>query len=231
MQRVLIIQNDPPEALGLYEQYLRENTDLTLIHAYKMDQGQSFPPVDQFTHFVIGPTPISANEALNHGFLRKEWTYLREIVGSGKPCLGVCCGGQMLTKLLGGEVVKSPSKEIGGYTVKLTEQGISDPLYRGFPEEFPVFHWHSDMFTVPPSGQLMASGDPCPVQSFRKGNVWGVIYHLEITTHDAERWADAYPEEPKAIGKTREQVLAECRATEDEMVKLAKRLMQNFLRQ
>ena len=137
----------------------------------------------------------------------------------------------MLAKLLGGEVVKSPNKEIGGYTVKLTEEGVADPLYHGFPAEFPVFHWHSDMFTVPPGGQLLATGDPCPVQSYRKGNVWGVIFHLEITSRDAERWANTYPDEPKAIGKTREQVLAECRETEDDMSKLAERLMRNFLKQ
>ena len=227
----MIIQNDPPETLGFYEEYLKENTDLTLIHAYQMGQHEEFPPIEQFTHFIIGPTPISANNVLSHEFLRKEWNYLQKIIDSGKPCLGVCCGGQMLAKLLGGKVLKSPSKEIGGYIVSLTEQGLSDSLYQGFPDEFPVFHWHSDMFTVPPDGSLLATGYPCPIQSFRKDNVWGVIFHLEITTLDAERWADAYPEEPKAIGKTREQVLSECRESESEMKKLAEKLMQNFLKQ
>jgi len=231
MRRVLIIQNDPPETLGLYEQYLREKTDLTIIYAYNLKPGQTFPPVEQFTHFIIGPTPINANNALNHEFLRKEWIYLQAIINSRKPCLGVCCGGQMLALLLGGEVVRSPSKEIGGYTVKLTEEGQSDPLYNGFPSEFPVFHWHNDMFTVPPDGELLATGDPCPIQSYRKGHVWGVIFHLEITSNDAIRWADAYPEEPKVIGKTREQVLAECRETEEEMGRLAEKLMRNFLKQ
>jgi len=231
MEKVLIIQNDPPETLGLYEEYLRENTDLTLIHAYKMGQHEEFLPLEQFSHFIIGPTPISANDVQNHEFLRKEWNYLQEIIDSGKPCLGVCCGGQMLARLLGGKVLKSPSKEIGRYTVSLTEQGLSDSLYQGFPEEFPVFHWHSDMFTVPPDGSLLATGYPCPIQSFRKGNVWGVIFHLEITSRDAERWADAYPEEPKAIGKTREQVLSECMEAESEMKNLAEKLMQNFLKQ
>ena len=231
MQRVLIIQNDPPETLGLYEKYLKENTDLHLIHAYKMGYNEEFPPIEQFTHFIIGPTPISANDALNHEFLRKEWKYLQEIVNSGKPCLGICCGGQMLAKLMGGEVLKSPSKEIGGYKVALTEQGLSDPLYQGFPIEFPVFHWHSDMFTVPQGGVLLATGNPCPIQSFRKDNVWGVIFHLEITTQDAMRWADAYPDEPRAIGKTREQVLNECNSDEHEMRDLAITLMRNFLSQ
>lgn len=231
MKNVLIIQNDLPETLGLYEEYLSKNTNLALLHAYQMESETEFPSAKDFSHFIIGPTPINANEALDHEFLRKEWDFLQEIVNSRKPCLGVCCGGQMLAKLLGGEVMKSPSKEIGGYTTVLTEQGLSDPLYQGFPKEFPVFHWHSDMFTIPPGGALLATGDPCPIQSFRKDNIWGVIFHLEITPKDAIRWAEAYPEEPRSIGKNKEQVLNECRIIESEMKELAIKMMQNFLSQ
>lgn len=229
MKKVLIIQNDPPETLGQYEKYLNKNTELTLIHAYKMNPDDEFPPIDKFSHFVIGPTPIRANDALNHLFLRKEWDYLQTIIESEKPCLGVCCGGQMLAKLQGGQVLKSPIKEIGGYTINLTEQGLVDPLFQGFPDEFPVFQWHSDVFTVPPDGFFLATGDPCYTQAYRKGNVWGIIFHLEISAQDAKRWVDAYPDEPKDIGKTREQVLRECIEYEDIMRILSEKLMNNFL--
>lgn len=230
MKRVLIIQNDPPETLGLYETYLRKRAAVTLIKAYELPEIDPFPPVNDYDAFVIGPTPISANDALEHNFLRKEWSYLKEIADSGKPCLGVCCGGQMLSIVLGGKVVKSPSKEVGGYNVSLTENGLNDQLFHGFPHKFPVFHWHSDMFTVPPGGKLLATGTPCPIQAYRKGNVLGVIFHLEITSEDAKRWANAYPNEPAAIGKTVEQVLKECEATEKDMTKLASLLVDNFLK-
>lgn len=120
-------------------------------------------------------------------------------------------------------------KELGGYTATLTDQGVWDPLFRGFPPVFPVFHWHSDMFTVPPGGELLATGDPCPIQAFAKGNVRGVIFHLEITAEDAERWAATYPEEPAHIGKTAEQIIRECRDKEPEMARLALRLVDNLL--
>jgi len=230
LARILIIQNDEPETLGLYETILRrKDVHLTLLHAYKMKENDEFPPVENFNSFIIGPTPISANDAQNHEFLLKEWKYLEQIRESGKPCLGVCCGGQMLTKLLGGEVLRSPMKEVGGYEVTLTPEGCEDPIFNGFPSEFPVFHWHSDMFTIPPGGKLLAEGDPCPIQAFRKDNIYGVIFHLEIGVLDAERWADAYPDEPLAIGKTREQVLDECRVREPEMKILASLFMENFL--
>jgi GMP synthase (glutamine-hydrolysing) len=227
--RVLIIQNDPPETLGTYEAYLREKAEVTLIQAYEMKPRQQYPSTDGYDAFIIGPTPVSANDVQDHGFLRKEWVYLQQVIDSGKPCLGVCCGGQILARLLGGQVTRSPSKEIGGYTVALTDHGLSDPLFRGFPRQFPVFHWHQDVFTVPPEGVLLATGSPCPIQAYAWGSIRGLIFHLEITSRDAERWADAYPDEPAAIGKTRGQVLEECRVHEHEMRRLAEKLMNNLL--
>jgi GMP synthase (glutamine-hydrolysing) len=226
---VLIIQNDEPETLGLYESILKTKSKVELIHAYAMKPGDKFPKQEDFDAFVVGATPISANDVEKHRFLRTEWEYLKQITVSGKPLLGVCCGGQMLSRLLGGEVKPSPEREIGGYTVKLTEEGLKDSLFRGFPQEFPVFHWHSEMFTVPPGGYLLATGSPCPIQAFGHNNVRGLIFHLELTVEDVRRWAEAYPLEPELIGKTIEEAINECEERKDEMSKLAERLIDNLL--
>jgi GMP synthase (glutamine-hydrolysing) len=227
--RVLIIQNDATENLGLYEEFLRESVGVDVVHAYSMGAGDSFPGTEKHSAFIVGPTPISANDVQMHPFLVKEWEYLSRVIGSGKPMLGVCCGGQILTRLLGAEVVKSPRKEVGGYTITLTDSGLNDPLLRGFPREVPVFHWHSDMFNVPTGGRLLARGDPCPIQAYAWRNVRGVIFHLEIDHLEAERWASAYPAELEAVGKTRAQVIEECRVREADMRRLAERLVDNFL--
>jgi GMP synthase (glutamine-hydrolysing) len=226
--RVLIIQNDATENLGLYEKFLKERAKVDVVHAYSMDQ-TAFPSTENYSAFVVGPTPISANDVNKHRFLTKEWEYLSRVVGSGKPVLGVCCGGQILARLLGAEVVKSPRKEIGGYTVTLTDDGETDPLFRGFPRKVSVFQWHSDMFRIPPGGRLLARGDPCPIQAYVWKNVRGVIFHLEINHVEAGKWASAYPDELTAVGKTRAQVLDECRARESEMKRLASLLVENFL--
>ena len=228
--RVLIVQNDETETLGLYEEYLRENSvDHEVLHAYRMPPGTEYPATGYFDLFIIGATPISANDVEKHDFLRKEWDFLGEIIESGKPCLGVCCGGQMLARRLGAKVTRRPEKEVGGYHVRLTEQGQADPLFAGFPREFPVFHWHGDMFELPPGGGRLVEGDPCPIQGFGWGDVRGVIFHLEIGASEAERWADAYPAELGAVGKTRGHVVEECRVREPEMTRLARLLMDNFL--
>ena len=229
--RVLIVQNDETETLCLYEDYLLENgVEREVFHTYDMEIDDPFPSTCDYDAFIIGPTPISANSVDQHGFLRKEWGFLGEAIDSGKPCLGVCCGGQMLARRLGAEVRRSPEKEVGSYEVRLTEAGKVDPLFARFPPEFPVFHWHSDMFEVSPGGEFLVEGDPCPIQAFGQGNVRGIIFHLEIDGSEAGRWADAYPVELDAVGKTREQVICECRERAPEMRVLAYRLMNNFLR-
>jgi len=228
--RVLIVQNDETETLGLYEEYLREKSvDHEVLHAYRMPPGAEFPATGIFDLFIIGATPISANDVEKHDFLRKEWRFLGEVIESGKPCLGVCCGGQMLARRLGARVRRSTEKEVGGYQVRLTELGRADTLFAGFPDEFPVFHWHGDMFEIPPGGGLLVEGEACPIQSFGWGDVRGVIFHLEIGASEAARWADAYPAELEAVGKTKGQVVEECRVREAEMSRLARLLMDNFL--
>lgn len=228
--KVLIVQNDETETLDFYEQCLKEkNVAHTVIHAYRLGPQDPFPPVVDHDAFIIGPTPISANYVDEHPFLVKEWEFLGKIIESGKPCLGVCCGAQMLARRLGAAVRRSPEKEVGGYEVRLTEKGVVDPLFNGFPKEFPVFHWHSDMFEVPPGGELLAEGDPCPIQAFGWENIRGIIFHLEIGSSEAGRWADAYPLELDAVGKTKDQVIEECRRREPAMGMLAQRLMENFL--
>lgn len=227
---ILVIQNNGAESLGLYEKYLIDKkVSHKVFHAYKMKKKDAFPSIEEFNAYIVGPTPISAKDYMKHNFLIKEWNEIRKIVESKKPTLGICCGGQILSKILGGMVLPSPKKEIGGYTVKLTKYGKNDPLFVGFPENFPVFQWHNEMFTIPQGGECLATGDICPIQSFKKGNVRGVIFHLEMTSEDVIRWAKAYPDEPSWIGKNIDQVINECKESESDMRKLSNKLMGNFI--
>ena len=84
--RVLIVQNDETETLGLYETYMMEKgIRHEVIHAYIMKMDEAFPLTSDYDAFIIGPTPISANSVEQHGFLRKEWGFLGEVIESGKP--------------------------------------------------------------------------------------------------------------------------------------------------
>ena len=61
--KVLMIQNDEIETFGLYEKYLKEREiDHRILHAYRIQHHESFPSVENYDAFIIGPTPISAND-------------------------------------------------------------------------------------------------------------------------------------------------------------------------
>jgi hypothetical protein len=64
---------------------------------------------------------------------------------------------------------------------------------------------------------------------FRRGKVVGVQFHLETPADDAAQWADAYPEELAEFGRSREQLVAHCRAQEKVMMALAEQLIDNLL--
>lgn len=224
---LLVIQNCAAEGIGLYECLLTEqSTHHVRVHPYR---GEPFPAVDDYDALIVGGTPISAYHVDEHPFLLEEWAYLAAALRLGKPCLGICFGGQLLARLLGAEVRRNPVMEIGGYEVTLTAAGRQDPLFRGFPESFPVFHWHGDTFDVPVGATLLVEGQDCRNQCFRYRNSVALQFHLEVTSSDAADWADEYPQELRLVGKTKEQVVRECRASEEEMRRLARLLLDNYM--
>ncbi len=224
--KILAIQNCEIEGFGLYEKYFIDHgIKYQIIHAYQND---SFPEIDLFDAIFIGGTPISAYEAHKYLFLQEECKYLGQAIELRKPCFGICCGAQILAMLLGAKVRKCEQKEIGGYDVRLTNIGQSDPLFDQFPSHFPVFHWHGDSFDIPPSAELLVEGDDCRNQLFRWNKVVGTLFHLEVTSQDVIKWAEEYAQELVEIGKSKEKVVMECFEQEREMSMLAIRLLDNF---
>lgn len=225
--RVLIVQNCPVEGLGLYTARLQE---LGVTHHFLQPYaGQSFPPIDRYDAVIVGGTPVSVNDIRGHGFLLKERRFLAGAMDQGKAILAICFGAQLLAGLLGAAVSRNPVMEIGAYPVRLTAAGKSDPLFNGFPQTFPVFHWHGDTFAIPPNARCLATDRDCPNQAFRLGRAVGLQFHLEVTLAEARSWADAYKEELRSLGKSKARLAAECREQEAAMANLARLLLDNFL--
>ncbi|MEN6310434.1 MAG: type 1 glutamine amidotransferase [Acidobacteriota bacterium] len=225
--RVLVIQNSPVEDIGLYGRFLEEEgATLAVLHP---NRGEEFPAETDFDAVIIGGTPLSATQYALHRFLRAEADFLERAMAREIPCLGICFGGQFLSLLLSGQVSPNPTMEIGSYEISLTEEGKSDPLFQGFPEAFPVFHWHGDTFSIPPLAARLAAGKDCANQAFRLGPYIGLQFHLEVTPEQAAAWADVYAYEPRLVGKTKERIICECRRGRKEMERLGRQLIRNFL--
>jgi GMP synthase-like glutamine amidotransferase len=225
--RILFLQNCGQEGIGLYGSRLEEKG--IAFRAVQVHAGEAIPHEEDWDAVIVGGTPVSANRIQEHPELLREVGFLKRALDRGMPVLGICFGAQLLAKLLGGGVRRSPLKEIGAAPVRLTAAGESDPLFQGFPKCFPAFQWHSDAFDVPPWGMRLAAGWECPNQGFRLGNAVGVQFHLEVTAAEAERWAHRYADELPAAGKSRERLARECREHEPQMAELAALLLDNFL--
>jgi len=225
--RLLFVQNCPAEGIGVFANRLEERAIPWLI--VRPYAGEPLPPLDGCDAVIVGGTPVSVNEINDHESLMAEALWLKKALDLGTPVLGICFGAQLLARLLGAEVKRNPVMEIGAYPVCLTSAGHGDPLFQGFPWAFPVFHWHGDTFDIPPWGLWLALGHDCPNQAFRMGNAIGLQFHLEVGAEEAGRWAAAYADELRGHGKSRDQVVKECRALEPRMAGLAALLLDNFL--
>ena len=57
---------------------------------------------------------------------------------------------QIIAAALGARVYANPVREIGWWPLQLLPAAADSPLFRGFPAQVEVFHWHGDTFDLPP---------------------------------------------------------------------------------
>ncbi|WP_020592262.1 glutamine amidotransferase-related protein [Kiloniella laminariae] len=152
-----------------------------------------------------------ANDPLPHLDLETEW--IKKWVRSGKPYLGICLGGQLLAKALGGKVYRHSrgKKEIGFYQMK-REKGLEQDVPDFFHDclgnlpEF-LFQWHEDGFELPEGACNLAGSDLFPSQAFvcqgegiLENKVIGLQFHPEVTREIATVWLDTFPSALEAPG-------------------------------
>lgn len=137
--------------------------------------------------------PMGVYEADRYPYLTREIELIREALRRDRPTLGICLGAQLLAAAAGGDVRPgSKGKEIGWAEVRLTDVGVADSIWEGFPLSFPTFHWHGDTFELPAGIQLLASSRHYP-QAFRVGrSAYGVQFHPEVVPDRLDAWIRAY---------------------------------------
>jgi GMP synthase (glutamine-hydrolysing) len=200
------------------------------VRRVAVDQGEPLPSLRGVEAALVLGGPMNVYEEERYPWLREESAWLSKALALGIPLLGVCLGGQLLAKAAGGRVTKHVCKEIGIFQVELTSQGREDPLFSGFPQQFPVFQWHGDTFSDLGPGVLLARGEPCRNQAFRLGEAaYGLQFHLELTAGMLEDWAREYARELDQEGIPPEKLLEDFRSKESLLDALAGLLWYNFL--
>ncbi len=224
---ILIIQNHPVESAGTILDWLTERAlGYTVVHTYRH---QALPAHDDIEAAICLGCPHTAVKYYELDYLKNLHTWLTRLVRENRPCLGLCFGAQIMAAILGARVEQNKAHEIGTYTAKLTDDGKSDPIFDGFPDEFPVFHWHHDTFRTPFGGAHLASTKAWKHQAYRKDRQVGLQFHLEARLNDVPKWCDTYATELTDANLIKEKIVADFTDVADTLRTLNYRLLDNWL--
>ncbi len=143
--------------------------------------------LDDYSAVIVGGSPfdISTPAPNKKPIQRKiESDFKRlfdDIVSRDFPFLGACSGCGLLGSYLDTSISGRYAEPVGGVPVTLTDEGKSDALLTGFPDQIKVLLGHKEACDEIPSGStLLLRGDACPVQMFRIGeNVYATQFHPE----------------------------------------------------
>lgn len=225
---VLLVQNHRIVKPDMLETALRKrDVPCTLVRAFL---SEPLPEPGDRDAVVVFGSPASCMDIETSAELRRVRDWVSGCVAADRAVLGICFGAQLLAQVLGADVRRNEVGEFGCTPVSLTDEGRRSGLFRGFPTSFPMAQWHTDTFGLPPGATLLATSQACHHQAFASGRCVGLQFHIEASPRLVADWAEAGPKGPEGIGKSAEQVVAECEAAAAEQARLCDVFVENFLK-
>lgn len=182
--RVLVLKHVPWEgphriALALERAGLEVDTRCVL-------SGDQLPAHAEVAGAVVMGGPMNVDQVDTYPGLTAERDWIAAAHKLGMPLLGVCLGSQLIARALGSAVWPGDRPELGWK--QITVMAADDRLLGHLAPSCEVLHWHGDVFDLPPGAQLLASSEQTPVQAFRSGNSWGLLFHAEADSELTELW-------------------------------------------
>ena len=210
MKPVLCISHQASVTLGVAGETL-DALDTAYVF-FKAWDAPDWPDPDHFSGLVVLGGEMNVDDHATYPFLRSVRDLTRDAVLRERPVLGICLGGQILARALGGSVTRSPMREVGFCAVAPTPAAKDDPVLQPLTELDRVFQWHEDAFTLPDGAQLTFTSDDVPTQGFVYGpGAYGLQFHIEVTEEIIDHWCDETPELEEGWHTSREELRAQAR--------------------
>jgi GMP synthase-like glutamine amidotransferase len=216
--RALVIQHEQPTPGGYVHQWLEERGAEQDIFRIDIEDREVDPT--QYDMLVsLGSEFAAFDDTVP--WIERERRLLGRATQDDVPVLGICFGGQLLARVLGGKSFRGEQAEIGWLPVRTREPSLV--------AEGPWFQWHFDTFTVPPGAKLLADS-PVGPQAYTAGRSLGLQFHPEVTPQIMDSWVAAYRHELDAEGVDPDQLLEDTYRRADDTRAAAWRLFDGFLK-
>jgi len=215
--RVLIVQNEVASPPGLISRWLEDQAaDVSVL---RIDVEEEEPDPSDYGMIVPLGSEFAAYDE-SRPFVARSRRLLERAVEADVPVLGVCFGGQLLARVLGGQAFRSAQSEIGWIPVRTRDPELVS--------EGPWFQWHFDSFTTPPGATLIAETDAGP-QAFVSGRHLGVQFHPEVTPEIMDNWVRTYRHELDDEGVDPDALLEETERRSEASRATSLRLLRRYL--
>ena len=213
---VLIVQHEDPTPAGFVHEWLEDRG--ADVEIYRIDlEDRRVDPTRYDLIVSLGSEFAAFDDSIP--WIDREKDLLVEAYGADVPILGLCFGGQLLARVLGGDSYRGEISEVGWLPVRSVDE---DLVPQG-----PWFQWHFDTFSVPPGGELIADSEAGP-QAFVVGRSLGVQFHPEVNNEIMEDWVDVYRHELDDEGVDPDALLEETRQLEPRSKAVAAQLLERF---
>ena len=198
MKPIAIFRHAKSEGPGHFALFLNQHCiPWKMIH---IDEGEAVPAdASAFNGIVFMGGPISVNDDLP--WIPQVLALIRDAHAKDIPLLGHCLGGQLISKALGGVVIKNPVQEIGWGQVTVADNEVARHWF-GDIKKFEAFHWHGETFSLPQGAVPLLSSMHCANQAFVLGKHVAMQCHIEMVGHMIEDWSEIGANEIVSAGSS-----------------------------
>jgi GMP synthase-like glutamine amidotransferase len=185
--RALFVQHDHISPTGPVAERLVERgfevDSVVVVEAenfHSPNVGFSYPDAGDYDLLIPMGAPWGAWDDASIGrWLQPEIAWIRDAIDQGIPVLGICFGGQLIARALGGTVAPARKAEIGWTAIHSDDPSLVS--------SGPWFQFHYDSWTVP-AGAIEIARNAVASQAFRYGRTLAVQFHPELTASTLEGW-------------------------------------------